>query len=75
MSVHQVSQKVAAPYFIIFLWSPVNTVIYSPIFDVEYVLFWAFLTATAFFQSTQKAGYFPARQHHLCEENFQQHKW
>lgn len=39
MSIHWACQKVAAPFFVIFLLSPVNTVIYSPGFDVEYVLF------------------------------------
>lgn len=58
MAVHWVSQKVAAPFFIIFLLSPVNTVIYSPIFDVEYVPFGAFLKATALFPVHKKCWLF-----------------
>lgn len=54
MSVHWVSQKTAAPFFVIFLLSPVNTVIYSHSVDVEYVTFSSFSNSHCTFSSPHK---------------------
>lgn len=54
MSAHWVSQKVAAPFFVILLLSPVNTVIYFPIFYVEYVTLLSFSNSHCTFSSPHK---------------------
>lgn len=75
MSAHWVSQKVAAPFFVILLLSPVNTVIYFPIFYVEYVTLLSFSNSHCTFSSPHKMLLIFLLDCITPWENFQQHKW